>query len=388
MAVGNTFNSRDFGACADGHTLDTRALQSAIDACYEAGGGVVQCDAGIYLTGSLELKSNVELHLSSGCKILGSSDIADYDDFISKGFKHENAGEGTVKYLIGAKQASNIAITGSGEVNVSGPKFFDHTALKPDGSFARKPAQRPRAIMMHQCVDVRIEDASFIDSPCWTFWIMLCERVHINRVKILGDPRLINNDGIDVDGCKDVTISDCIIRTDDDCIVIRAIQAVHEAPAICENVLVTNCVLESTCQCVRISCPSDHITRNCVFSNLTMKSSRNGINFDYPARYQKENSVVSADVSNILFSNITIQCKAHPIRIAIQDGVKLTRVSDIVFSNIKTESISPCIVQGNTHTLIENIRFSNVHIRNTGEEAFRCSNCRGVKMDNVEWSNL
>lgn len=382
------FNASDFGARGDGETLNTSALQSAIDACHEAGGGVVVCGAGVYRTGSLELKSNVELRLGPGCKLLGSEDLADYDNFASEGFKPERAPERTVKYLIGARHARNIAITGPGEVNASGASFFDHTAVRPNGKFAKKPEERPRILMLHKCQDVRIEDASFVDSPCWTFWLMLCERVAIHRVKILGDFRLLNNDGIDVDGCKDVTISDCVIRTDDDCIVLRAIQGAQEEPAVCENVAVTNCVLESTCQCVRIGCPNDHIVRNAVFSNIRMKSRSTGINFDFPGRYATRESATSADVTNILFSNIVIECNAYPIRICVKDGVKITRVAGVSFSGIRAKSVYPCVVQGNEHTVIEDISFSDMRIENSGEQAVVFSNCRNLTLDNVQLSSV
>jgi len=384
------FDIKDYGANPDGKTLNTRALQSAIDACYAAGGGVVHCGPGRYLTGSIELKDHVELHMEAGCRIIGSPNPDDYQSLVSEGFRDENAPEKTADYLIGARHARHIAITGSGEIDASGPGFYDASAgLRDDGKFASgKPARRPRLLILHQCTDVRIEDASFLDSPCWTFWLMMCERVSIHRIRIRGDCRMINNDGIDLDACRDVTISDCFIQSEDDSVVVRAIQQVHEAPAICENIVVTNCVLESTCQCIRISCPSDHITRNCVFSNLVLNSQRNGINFDFPNRYLSKNGDSRADVSNISFSNIVIHCQKHPIRIAVEPGIRLTRVAGISFSDIRAHGMSPSLIQGNAETLIEDITFSHVRMETIGDEAIRCSGCRGVTFNHVECVSL
>ncbi len=251
------FDIREYGAKPDGRTMNTAAIQRAVIACHAAGGGRVFCGPGDYLTGPLELQDHVELHLAPGCRILGSPNPADYHPLISEGFRHANAPEGTADYLIGARHARNIAITGPGEINASGPAFYDQAAgLTPGGKFASgKPARRPRLAMFHKCADVRIEDASFVDSPCWTFLLMLCERVSIRRIRIVGDQRMINNDGIDIDACRDVTVSDCIIRTDDDCIVLRAMQGLHDEPAVCERVVVSNCVLESTLPRASVSIP-------------------------------------------------------------------------------------------------------------------------------------
>lgn len=379
----------EFGAVADGKTLNTTALQAAIDACHAAGGGVVNCGAGDYLTGSLELKSNVELHIPAGGRIVGSADPDHYTALRAEGFRHERAPEKTADYLIAARSARNIAITGAGEINASGPAFYDPAAgLSPGGKFASgKPARRPRLLMLHRCTDVRIENATFVDSPCWTFWLMRCERVSIRGIRILGDLRMINNDGIDLDACRDVTISDCFIRTDDDCIVVRAIQSVHEDPAVCEHIAVTNCVLESTCQCIRISCPSDHITRNCVFSNLTLRSRVNGINFDFPNRYLSPGSSGRADVSSMTFSNLLIECGGHPVRIEVQPGIRLARVAGLSFSNIRATGGGMCIVKGNAETCIEDVVFSNVRVQTAGEQALLCSCCRGLRLDNVELVN-
>ena len=381
------FNVKEYGVCADGKTINTKAIQSAINACNEAGGGVVFFEAGVYLTGSLEIKSNVELHLTPGCKIVGSTNINEYEDLISEGFKHEFAPEGTATYLIGAKHATNIAITGAGEINASGLAFYDTTELRADGKFAKKPKQRPRLLMFHACTDVKLTEVSLVDSPCWTCWLMQCERVHIHRIKVIGDWKMRNNDGIDIDACKDVTVSDCFIKVDDDSLVVRAMQVMYDTPAICENIVVTNCTLESTCQCVRISCPSDYIVRNCVFSNLLIKSTQNGINFDLSKGYLVEEIGGLADISNISFSNIIIDCEWYPIRIEVDEGIKLSRVAGISFSDIRIKSDHPCVIKGSSDTIIEDVVFNNIKIKTSGSEAIICSNCRGVKLNNVELSS-
>lgn len=382
------FNIQEYGAKPDGKTLCTEAIQTAVDTCNTAGGGIVLCEGGEYLSGSIELKSNVELHLGIGCKILGSTDLSDLKDLKSEGFINEASPEGTCKYLFGAQHAENIAITGPGKIDAQGVSFYDQTKVKKSGKFAEKPADRPRIIMFHKCENVRLTESSLLNSPCWTIWLMQCERVQINKIKIEGDQRMINNDGIDIDACKDVTVSDCFIKTDDDCLILRAIQRVYDTPAVCENVVVNNCVLESTCQCIRVCCPSDHIVRNCTFNNLVFTKSRNGINFDFPSRYLSPDSPGGVDVSNISFSNIVMDTKAHPVRIEIQEGIKLTQVKGITFSDIRAKSNYPIVVKGNSQTKIEDVSFNNIQLETFGESAIDCSNCTGIKFNNVEVSNI
>ncbi|MCA1809439.1 MAG: glycoside hydrolase family 28 protein [Kiritimatiellia bacterium] len=376
------FYPEDHGAAADGATLDTAALQAAIDVCHAAGGGQVVCGRGTYRTGSIDLKSNVELHVGPGAHIVGSADRADYRDFISAGFHHERANEHTARYLIGASHAQNVAITGPGEINGSGPEFYDQTQINSAGRFAVKPELRPRIVMFHQCRDVRFESARFVDSPCWTFWLMLCERVQVRGITILGDQRLLNCDGIDFDACRDVTVSDCIIHAEDDCLVCRAIQNVHDDEAICENVTVTNCVMSSTHQCIRISCPNDHIVRNCSFSNLTMRG-RNGILIDLPQRYFNAENPCRAEVRGISFADSRIDCRSTPIRVAMEEGVQGVGISDISFSNMRITGGRSCVIQGNSSASIDKVLFHNVRLEIDDNEPLRCSGCRNVTFNNV-----
>ncbi len=384
----NTYNIADFGAVADGKSINTKAIQKAIDTCYQAGGGRVLCGSGYYRTGTLTLKSNVNLHLEAGCKIVGSESLSDYEDLSAKGFIAKATPEKSRNCLIKAVESENISITGLGEINGSGEAFYEHASISPYGKFEKPPTPRPRIVMFYRCRNILFQDTSFVNSPCWTFWLMQCEDVNVHRIKIRGDRRLRNVDGIDIDACRNVTVSDSIIDTEDDCIILRSMQNMYDTPAVCENITVNNCVLKSQCQGIRIGCPNDAVIQNSTFSNLVITNSTNGIIIQNPKVYLREGSSGSLDVHDIMFSNITIGCKQFPVWIYIEDGIKLKRLSDLSFSNMRIKSGGPFIVQGSKETAIRKVNFSNVDIETSGDDAVICRNCEDIKLTNMQLSNL
>jgi len=211
--------------------------------------------------------------------------------------------------------------------------------------------------------------------------------VNVHRVNIRGDRRFRNVDGIDIDACRNVTVSDCIMNTEDDCIILRSIQSMYDAPAVCENVTVNNCVLETACQGVRVGCPGDAVIRNAAFTNLVINSTANGIIFQNPKIYLPKEGGALADVHDIVFSNIMIDCKRFPVWLYVEEGIKLKRLSDLSFSNLRIKSGGPCIIQGSTETTIRDICFSNMDFQTTGNDAVVCRNCQDVKFASVSLSN-
>lgn len=376
---------REFGAIGNEVSFDTNAIQQAIDKCAASGGGRVVVEPGVYLTKTIYLRSHVELHLCAGSKLLGSTVPDDYDNFTAKGFmKPEAAPEGNTKCLICASNAKNIAITGTGEINGAGPTFYDTDITDDHKFYSKLDIARPRMILFYRCRNIRIQDTSFIDSPLWTMWLVACEDVNINRVKVIGDQKMINNDGIDIDSCQNVTISDSFLKTGDDCIILRAIQQPQEKYVICERVTVTNCVLNSYCQGIRVGCPNDSIIRNCIFSNLVIDGDGNGIVFENPQRYFKATRSGRLDIHNIMFSNITITSDGYPICINVEEGIKLRRLSGITFSDIRIKSTKPITLTGCEDTFIEDIRLSNIQVETRTNTPIILSHCRKLVMNNVE----
>ena len=381
----DTFKMSDFGAHTDNSKINTSNIQKAIDTCNKNGGGSVICDNGSIKTGTLIIKSNVELCIEAGSKIIGSENLEDYKDLVAPGFKPGEGIEKSTNALILASFAENISITGKGEINGSGLSFYDHKTADANGKFAKPETQRPRIIMFYRCKNVLIEDVSFVDSACWTIWLMQCENVCIHRIKISGDKKMRNIDGIDIDACCNVTVSDCIIDTEDDCIAIRSMKNLYDKVSVCENITLTNCTLKTQCNGIRVGCSGDGEIKNCVFSNIVISESTNGIIFQNPKYYLPDGITIGPDIHDILFDNIIIKCFRYPVWLFIEDGIKLKQLSDLTFSNIKISYCGgPLLIQGSKETSISDIRFTNVQINTGGEDAILCQRCRNIKFDNLD----
>ncbi|MCD6359393.1 MAG: hypothetical protein J7M38_00930, partial [Armatimonadetes bacterium] len=191
----------------------------------------------------------------------------------------------------------------------------------------------------------------------------------------------------DIDGCKDVVVSNCLIDTDDDCLVTRAIQHVYDTPAICENVAISNCVIKSACNGIRVGCPTDNIVRNCTFNNITITESNNGIVFDFPARYARRESATTADIRDIAFSDMIIECWGRPIRMDVEDGLEITRLEGISFANMRMRGGMPCLIKGSELTTIEDVTISNSRIEIAGDNVLDTRFCSGIKLNQVEVVN-
>ena len=360
------------------------AVQTAIDAAHAAGGGRVTLEPGVYLSGTIYLKSNVELHIPAGSKIQGFDTPDQYDD-ISDPELINIAPEGSRKVLLAALHAENIAVTGQGEIDGQGPKFYD-TNVPAGTAFAKPPHPRPRMVQFFDCRNVKFEDVSFTDSPGWTFYLLNCEDVHVHRIRVTGCQQMINNDGLDIISCKRVSVSDSFFRTGDDCLIVRAVRKFPDDHAVCEDVTVTNCVLDSWCQGIRIGCPSDDTIRRCTFSNITFTGRGNGINIDNPVRYlsKKWNDTGFMDLRDLVFTNFVIETDRFPVRIYAENGVKLKYIGNMTFSNFRIKSKQPILLQGNPETMIEKIRFSEITLETPGSQAVRSEYVRQLDLNQIE----
>ncbi len=255
-------NIIDLGAKPDGVTLCTDLIQKAIDDCSASGGGTVTVPAGVFLTGTIFLKNNVILYLENGAVLLGSTKIEDY--------KPGN--------LIKAYKVQNVGITGNGSIDGQGSAFWtpaDRKAIPYNRApqWIHNSPTPGNLIMLEACKNVIIENVTLRGSESWTLHLLACDEVLVNGIKIRNPLHGPNTDGIDIQACSNVRVSDCDIYTRDDAIVIKNRHPKYYGKA-CENITVTNCIITTVCNGFKIGTESISDFKNIVFSNSVIKAAK------------------------------------------------------------------------------------------------------------------
>ena len=339
--------------------MNGKAIQEAIDLANRAGGGKVVLQPGVYLSGTIRMKSNVELNIPTGSILRGYDTPDKYDDFSHPEFANIRP-EKSDKCLITAYKVENIAITGGGMIDGCGPAFYEKVIPPGKRFYAKPPIPRPRMLQICNSKNIRLNGVTYHNSPGWTMWIRECENVEVENVFVRGDQKMINNDGVDFDGCQNVTLRNSIFVTGDDCVVLRSMRNDKTTKVICKNVLVENCYLDSACQGVRVGCPSDDIIEDCELRNLKINGYGNGIYFNNPTHYLAPGDNGYLKLNNVRFSNISISSNLWPIRMDVWDKIKLRQLNGVTFRNITVNSRMPISLKGNSETRITNIVMENI----------------------------
>lgn len=357
-----TFNVRDYGAVGDGTTNDARAIQAAIDACVANGGGTVLVPAGsTYLSGSLVLGSNVDLHIERGATLQASGNWSDITErstvsALSSGIVTDTSEESG--QFLTARGAVNLSISGAGTVDGGGR----HYVLEDLGAIYRMPVNRPFTVFFLDCTDVALTDTLYRDAALWTVRLTGCENVLIHAIRIDGDMKMPNADGIDLDHCRNVRISDCNIRCPDDGISLKTCDEFPDAGP-CENITVTNCVIETRSSALVVGVDALDPIRNVVFDNCVIKTSHRGLSVN-----MGQNSLYE----NILFSNIVVETqifdeawwgRGEPIYISAMpwhDEVGIIR--NVRFVNILARGENGVYIDALHPGLIDGILLENVRV--------------------------
>jgi polygalacturonase len=358
------YNPSQFGAQGDGLTLDTGALQTAIDVCARNGGGTVFLPAGRYLTGSLFMQDHVRLFIDAGATLLGSQNPADYPVTSNR---WEGREQMTYSPLIAGNDLQNISLCGQGTI---------------DGQGGTLAYPRPRLIGFSDCRNVTIQGITLVNSPAWTVNPVRCENVRIHGLTVINPPDSPNTDGINPDSCRLVRISDCYVSVGDDCITIKAgIQ--HEQPdlkASCRDIAITNCTLERGHGGVVIGSEMSGGVMNVVISNCILIGTDRGIRFK--SRRGRGGTVEHVRVSNVIMDgvlcpftmNLYYHCGAHgDLTVSdknarpVDDGTPTFR--HIHFSHISAAGVKTAagFLYGLAENPLDDITFDDIQISLTGE---------------------
>lgn len=367
------FKVTDFGAIPDTSKLSTQAFQKAINECAKTGGKVV-VPAGIYKTGTLYLRSNVTIHFEKGATLYGSPHLKDYPENSPDYIYYR---KGSIKRaLIYAENCTDIAIEGEGTINGQGEHFRVTDSKKLDSY-----SVRPYVFWMVLCKNIHIEGMKLRNSALWMQHYLACENLYVHNIDVFNHCNK-NNDMIDIDGCKDVRISDCIGDTDDDGITMKTTSGKPN-----ENVVVTNCILSSHCNALKMGTESVSGFKNVTISNIVIRPSKvtgksiggtpnghTGIALE---------SVDGGEIQAVLINNIRIDGPDCPIFLKLGNRArpyfenqkidKPGTFHDISISNIIATGANDigCSVTGIPGYQVKDIRLQNINIEFKGGGAIQ-----------------
>jgi polygalacturonase len=342
----------DYNAVPDGKTKNTTTIARAIESCAKSGGGRVLIPPGIWLTGPIELKSNIDLHLAAGANLLFSRDFDDYPLTIT-----DYEGQQAVRCTspIWGNDLRNVSITGDGVIDGSGDAWrpIKRKKLAPDewkkliasggavddagkiwyptvaalkgeainqklrsrGLPLRgedykeaRDALRPNMVKIARSQNIVLDGPTFKNSAAWNVHLLLCENVTVNNVKILNDWNAQNGDALDMDSCKDVTVKNSFFDAGDDAICIKSgkDEAGRARGVPCENITIENCTVLHGHGGVTIGSEMSGGVRNVRVSNCLFRGTDIGLRFK--TTRGRGGVVENIDIANIVMYDI--RCEA------------------------------------------------------------------------------
>ena len=375
------YNIVDYGATSDTTVFSTTALQRAIDLCSEAGGGRVVVPAGSYKIGSIELKSHVHLHLELGSTLYGSTRIEDYrpmkSDYVSL------RTQSTTIQLFYADGVKDITIDGQGTIDGRGAAFKKLT-------WNDEGITRPHLLRFIESKDITVSGITLKNSGCWMQHYLACDCVRIEGIKVYNRNNY-NNDALDLDGCHDVVVTGVIADSDDDGITLKS-----TSPRLCENIRISDCVVSSHCNAVKLGTETNGGFRNINISGIVVKPSHDQSSQFFGAPSKIGSSAVSLEIvdggvlENVNISDITVEGTESPIFVRLGNrgrGYKLKNKNGSLSGSHNDDTITE--LEPIEHVgRINGVHLDNIHIRNAGAMGCSITGLPGHPVENVSLTNI
>jgi hypothetical protein len=342
------FDVRDYGAAGNGTTLDTAAIQRAIDEAAAAGGGAQVLVRGgkRYLIGALELKAGIDFHLADDAELLVSADPAHF------------AGRAALT----ATAAHGLHLTGTGSINGRSPEFMDHFDAQDE--WWRPKNFRPRLVVLTGCKDLEIRDLTLSQAPSWTLHLLGCEHTLVDGIKIRNQLDVPNCDGIDPDHCRDLEIKNCHIVCGDDAIVIKTTRqgAVHGPSS---NIRVRDCVIETQDSGLKIGTETTQDISDVRFERCEIKTGCRGLCI----QLRDEGNVSDIEFRDITFTSRyfsdpwwgrgeAISLTAIPRTLETKIGT----IHDVRIVNVTGRAENSARLSGSAASRLRDVRLENVDI--------------------------
>jgi polygalacturonase len=388
---GKVFDVRQHGARGDGKTLDTAAIQKALDACGQAGGGTVKFSRGTYLSQPLTVRTKTTVLLEAGAILLASTNQSDFMKVPGDWLKAKSGGDFIP--LISGKDLTDVTFTGSGVIDGNGGVWWEE-AEKARQKVSGYTLPRPNLVTLNRCKNVRFENITLQHSPKFHFVPTECDDMVISNVTILAPVHAANTDAIDPSNCRNVTITRCLIDVGDDNVAIKSGKKVEGREFGCENIFITDCVFKHG-HGMSIGSETVGGVRNVIVKNCRFDGTENGIRIkSRRGRGGVVDGLICTDnVMTNVFPALSIACyyqDSSQAKYPQDDPAQPMTDTTPVIRNVRIKNLTAIstknagIIVGLPESLVSDVVLENVHI--TAETGLTIANAKGIKLKNVQVS--